>query len=146
MRSRRGSAKLADGNAPQASSSSGYPPRLQERGMHGESLCNKEKAELGSRATEPCATLSFLGRASSAIRTSLALMRARRIFLSSELVSNVMSRLQCWQFVWNPSRIFCARSRNTCEHFVHLIFTFSSIIKCPYAHLHYSAFHSLTPS
>jgi hypothetical protein len=78
-----------------------------------------------------CTTLSLLGRASSAIRTSLALISARRIFLSSELVSNVISRLQCWQFVWNPLRIFCARSRNTCEHFVHLIFTFSSIMKCP---------------
>src|SRR3984893_3757703 len=58
-------------------------------------------------------------------------MSARRICRSSELISNVISRLQCWQFVWNPLRIFCARSRNTCEHFVHLIFTFSSIMKCP---------------
>jgi hypothetical protein len=88
--------------------------------------------------TEPCATLSFLGRASSAIRTSLALMRARRIFLSSELVSNVISRLQFWQFVWNPFRIFCARFRNICEHFVHLIFTFSSIINRPWPTEHYS--------
>jgi hypothetical protein len=68
--------------------------------------------------------------ASSANLTSLALMRARRMFLSSEPVSNVISLLQCWQFVWNPSRTFWARSRNTIEHFEHLIFIFSSIMEC----------------
>jgi hypothetical protein len=51
------------------------------------------------------------------------------MFLSSELESNVINRLQCWQFVWDPLRIFCARSLNICEHFGHLIFTFSSITK-----------------
>ena len=43
----------------------------------------------------------------------------------------VISRLQCWQLVWKPLRIFRARSRNICEHFVHLIFTLSSIIAMP---------------
>jgi len=53
------------------------------------------------------------------------------MFLSSELVSNVINRLQCRQFVWDPLRIFCARSLNICEHFGHLIFIFSSITKNP---------------
>jgi hypothetical protein len=33
--------------------------------------------------------------------------------------------------VWNPLRSFCARSLNTCEHLVHLIFTFSSTMNAP---------------
>jgi len=83
------------------------------------------------RPAGPFAGLSLFGRASSTARSSLALISARRIFLSSEEVSNVISRLQCWQLVWNPLRILCARSRKTCEHFVHLIFTLSSVMKCP---------------
>jgi hypothetical protein len=45
-----------------------------------------------------CAKLVFLGLPSSNMRRSLALIRAFRIFLSSELVSKVISRLHCGQF------------------------------------------------
>jgi hypothetical protein len=67
------------------------------------------------------------GRAASrAILKSRALRSARRIFLSSEVESNVISLLQCRQFVWKPFRRFCARSRNIIEHLGHLILTLSS--------------------
>jgi len=53
------------------------------------------------------------------------------MFGSSEPNSNVMSLLQCAQLVWEFGLTFWARSRNTWEHFVHLILTLSSIMKCP---------------
>jgi hypothetical protein len=91
---------------------------LKSEGEHGvqgqfsgQSLHERKAKDDCDRRPGFPADFSVSGRASSAIRTSLALMRARRIFLSSELISSEMSRLQCWQFVWNPLRIFCARSR-----------------------------------
>jgi len=70
-----------------------------------------------------------LGAASSADLISLALDSALRMLGSSEPNSKVMSLLQCWQLTWKPGLTFCARSRNTWEHFVHLILTLSSIIE-----------------
>jgi hypothetical protein len=95
-------------------------PKAEERGM----------TVVQARWRASAAARAFCS-ASSTILISFALQSARLMFGSSEPNSNVMSLLQCAQFVWKLGLTFWARSLNTWEHFVHLILTLSSIMKGP---------------